>query len=167
MSKYSYLTCVWSCTFVMSATILSAQTAPALPAVQTTAMIGLAEGQTAQLNLLNPGILAPATGVICSAAVSFVDANGAVLKTGSLSIAPGKSMSFDITDVELAIVYGYRRELRALISMPAVTPVATASAAAPPACKLIPTLEIFDDASGRTLVTLGHVETVPAAPASN
>lgn len=105
--------------------------------------------------------------VTCSAAVSFVDGNGVVLKTGSLSIAPGKSMSFDITDVELAIIYGYRRELRALISTPAVTPIATSSAAAPPACKLIPTLEIFDDATGRTLVALGRAETVPAAPAAN
>jgi hypothetical protein len=37
--------------------------------VKTTAMIGLAQGQTAQLNLLNPGVQAPATGVICTAAV--------------------------------------------------------------------------------------------------
>jgi hypothetical protein len=166
MSKCIYLTCVLSCTLAMNATILSAQTAPALPAVQTTAMIGLAEGQTAQLNLLNPGIVAPATGVICSAAVSFVDANGAVLKTKYLSIPPGKSMAFDVSDIELAITYGARREIRALIAMPAATPVATSSAAVP-GCKLIPTLEIFDSATGRTLVTLGHVETIPSVVAAN
>jgi hypothetical protein len=161
MSKYTYLTCV----LAMSAMILSAQTAPALPAVQTTAMIGLAQGQTAQLNLLNPGILAPATGVICTAAVSFVDANGAVLKTGALSIPPGQSMAFDLrSDVDLAIVYGNRREFRAVIATPALTPAATA---VPTACKLVPSLEIFDTASGRTLVTLGHVVTVPPGPATN
>lgn len=166
MSNYAYLKCVLSCTFVMSASILSAQSTPAIPAVQTTAMIGLAEGQTAQLNLLNPGVLAPATGVICSAAVSFVDANGAVLKTKSLSIPPGKSMAFDVSDIELAIAYGARREIRALIAMPAATPAAPSSAAVP-GCKLIPTLEIFDSATGRTLVTLGHVVTIPSVVAAN
>jgi hypothetical protein len=158
--------------FAMSATILSAQSTPALPTVQTTAMVGLADGEIARLNLLNPGVLAPATGVICSAAVSFVDANGTVLKTGSLSIPPGKSMAFDLlSNVDLGLAYSDRREIRALIAMPAATPVTTSvttsSTAAAPACKLVPTLEIFDSTTGRTLVTLGHVETIPSVVTAN
>jgi hypothetical protein len=167
MSKYAYLKCVLSCMFA-SATILSAQSTAALPAVQTTPMIGLADGEIARLNLLNPGILAPATGVICSAAVSFVDGDGNVLKTGSLSIPPGKSMSFDLlSNVDLGLAYSDRREIRALVATPAVTPVATSSTSATPACKLISTLEIFDSTTGRTLVVVGRLEAIPSVVTAN
>jgi hypothetical protein len=152
----------------LTATALAAQSTPALPAVQTTPMIGLADGEVARLNLLNPGVLAPATGITCSVAVSFQDATGTVLKTGSLTVPPGTSMSFDLlSNVDLGLAYSDRREIRALIATPAVTPVAASSTTAPPACKLIPTLEIFDSTTGRTLAVLGRAETVPAAPAAN
>jgi hypothetical protein len=172
MSNYAYLKCVFPFTlsfiFAMSASILAAQSTPAIPAVQTTPMIGLADGQLARLNLLNPGVLAPATGVICSAAVSFVDAGGTVLKTGSLSIPPGKSMAFDLlSNVDLGLAYSDRREIRALVATPAATPVATSSTAAAPACKLISTLEIFDSATGRTLVVVGRLETIPSVVTAN
>jgi len=131
-------------------------------------MIGIADSQTAQLNLLNPGVQAPAIGVICTAAVSFVDAAGTVLKSRTLIIAPGTSAPFDLrsdTDLNL-VVAGDRREIRATIMIPPFPPPPTAagSTAIPAACKLIPTLEIFDTISGRTLVTLGHVEDVPTVP---
>ncbi len=168
MSKYAYLKCVLPCTFVISASILCAQSTPALPAVQTTPMIGLADGEIARLNLLNPGVLAPATGVICAASVSFVDGDGTVLKTGSLNIPPGKSMSFDLlSSVDLGLAYSDRREIRALVAMPAATPVATSSTTAAPACKLISTLEIFDSTTGRTLVVVGRLETIPSVVTPN
>jgi hypothetical protein len=169
MSKYAYSKCVLSCAFAMSAAILSAQSTPALlPAVQTTPMVGLADGEIARLNLLNPGVLAPATGVICSATVSFVDGGGTVLKTGTLSIPPGKSMAFDLlSNVDLGLAYSDRREIRALVATPAVTPVATSTTSASPACKLISTLEIFDSATGRTLVVVGRLETIPSVVTPN
>jgi hypothetical protein len=150
------------------ATILSAQSTPALPAVQTTPMVGLADGEIARLNLLNPGVLAPATGVICSATVSFVDGGGTVLKTGTLSIPPGKSMAFDLlSNVDLSLAYSDRREIRALVEMPAAPPVATSSTTDAPACKLISTLEIFDGTTGRTLVVVGRLETIPSVVTAN
>ena len=176
MSKYVYLKCVVPCAlsyilsfiFVTSATILSAQSTPTLPAVQTTPIVGLADGEIARLNLLNPGVAAPATGVICSVAVSFLDADGTVLKTGSLTIPPGKSMPFDLlSDVDLGLAYSDRREIRALVATPAV-PVATSSTTAAPACKLISTLEIFDSTTGRTLVVVGRLEAIPVVvPSAN
>jgi hypothetical protein len=168
MSKSIYSMCVFSCVLTLTATILSAQSTPALPAVQTTPMIGLADGEIARLNLLNPGVLAPATGITCSVSVSFLDSNGTVLKTGSLAIPPGQSMSIDLlSNVDLGLAYSDRREIRALIATPAVTPVVTSSTTTAPACKLIPTLEIFDSTTGRTLVVVGRAETVPAAPTAN
>jgi hypothetical protein len=146
----------------LSALALSAQVAPGSHTIQTTGMIGIADAQTAQLNLLNPGIQAPAVGVICSAVVSFVDATGTVLKSTTLTVPPGKSESCSLrSDVDLNLIAGDRREIRATIAMPPFPP-ATGAAPAFPMCKVIPTLEILDTVSGRTLVTLGHVETIPS-----
>jgi len=165
MFKYASLTCV----LTLSAVALSAQVTSVVPAVQTTGMVGIGDAQTAQLNLLNPGVEPPATGVVCSAAVSFVDADGNVLKSTTLNVAPGKSMAFILrSDTDLHLVAGDRREIRATITISAIfPPAATASTAAIPACHVIPTLEILDTISGRTLVVLGHVETVPSVVTAN
>ena len=161
MLKYVNSMCVL---MVLSAFALRAQVTSTIPAVQTTGMIGIADAQTAQLNLLNPGVLAPAVGIICKANVAFVDATGTVLKSTTLTVIPGQSMSFTLrSDTDLNLVAGDRREIRATISIPPiVTPTATTSTAAVPACKVIPTLEMLDTVSGRTLVILGHVATVPS-----
>ncbi|HEV3330973.1 MAG TPA: hypothetical protein VG096_08340 [Bryobacteraceae bacterium] len=161
MLYYARLTCV----LAITAMALSGQTIPVGGTLQTTGMIGIADAQTAQLNLLNPGVQPPALGVICSAAVSFVAGDGTVLKTTTVNVVPGTSAAFDLrsdTDLKL-IVAGDRREIRATIMIPPFPPPPTAAGATPtpPACKLIPTLEIFDTVSGRTLVSLGHVEDVP------
>jgi hypothetical protein len=173
MSIYAKLTCA----LTLSALALSAQAIPVLPAVQTTGMVGIAFAQTAQLNLLNPGVEAPATGAICIASVSFVDSAGTILKTATVTVAPGTSSPFVLhSDVDLQLVSGNRREIRATISIPAVPPPTATAAPAPaataapvviPACRLIPTLEIIDTPSGRTLVVLGHVETVPSDVTTN
>ena len=75
MLKYVSLTCA----LILSAVVLSAQNTTISTTVETTGMVGIADAQTAQLNLLNPGVVAPAAAVICTAAVSFVDSTGAVL----------------------------------------------------------------------------------------
>jgi len=154
------------CALALSASALSAQTAVVTPTVETTAMIGLAQGQTAQLNLLNPGVLPPALGVICTAAVTYFDSSGSMLKTGTVSVAPGKSGAVNLSaDTDLNIALGARRDIRAQISVPAIlppaSPVSTPITAA--SCSLIPTLEIFDSASGHTLVSLGGVHVIPSA----
>ncbi len=156
--KYTHLTCA----LALSAWALSAQAIT--PNIETTGMIGIADAQTAQLNLLNPGIQPPALGVVCTAVVAFVNAAGAVLKSMPLTIPPGQSMSFSLrSDVDLSLLPGDRREIRATIATPAFPPNAASTAAAT-TCKLIPTLELFDTSSGRTLVTLGRVVTVPPGP---
>jgi hypothetical protein len=161
MLKYIPLACV----LALSTLALPAQTTAVSLAAETTAMIGLAQGQTAQLNLLNPGVQPPATGVICTVAVSYFDSAGTLLKTSTLSIAPGKSGSTDLSgDTDLNIAAGARREIRAQISIPPVPPP-TSTGGTPivtPVCKLIPTLEIFDNVTGRTLVTLGRVKAIPS-----
>jgi hypothetical protein len=157
MSKLVGLTCL----LALGGALLCAQsTLP--PVVATTGMVGLAEGQTARLNLLNPGVLAPAIGVVCTAGVAFVDATGAVLKSATLTIAPGKSDGLNLdSQADLSLAADERKEIRAVITVPAAPPTAS-GATVPAACKVIPTLELYDTLSGRTLVVLGHTEIVPA-----
>ena len=162
MSHHACLTCV----LALSAAALSAQTTPVVTTVQTTPIVGIAAGQTARLNILNPGVLPPATGVTCTAAVAFLDGNGTVLKSTSLSVAPGTNMGFNLrsdTDLQL-VVPGDRREIRATITIPAAVPTTTGSAELAPSCKVIPTLELFDSLSGQTQLILGRADLIPAAP---
>jgi hypothetical protein len=162
MFKFVRLTCV----FALGGAALLAQTNMPV-VVKTTGMVGLAEDQTARLNLLNPGVVPGATAAVCTANVSFIDATGTVVKTATVSVAPGTSGGLNLdSQADLNLVVGARREIRAVITLPGVVPPpspATASSSIVEACKLIPTLEVFDTLTGRTLVVLGRAETVPAA----
>jgi hypothetical protein len=157
------------CVLTMGAIALSAQTIPA-ETVSTTAMIGIATGQTARLNLLNPGVLPPALGVICTAEVTYFDGAGAVKKTAPVAVAPGTSQYVDLhSDTDLDLASASREEIRATVAMPAIPPPATSSSATPPtpaACKLIATLEIFDSITGRTEALTGKVEAVGSVVAT-
>lgn len=163
MHKYVPLACIMT----LSGFTLAGQTSFGLENLRTTGMVGIASGQTAQLNLLNPGIQAPALGVICSATVSFVDSTGGVLKSATLSVPPGQSLSLALkSDVDLSLAVGERREIRATIAIPPYPTSATGTAAVP-ACKVTPTLEVIDTATGRTLVTMRHTVLIPSILAAN
>jgi len=155
------------CVFTLAAAGLYAQ-APSTPAqvTRTTAMVGLAEGQAAQLDALNPGVLPPAVGSVCTGLLMLLDGQGVVLKSKIVSVAPGASMSLDIDSVkDLALPLGERRMIRAAITVPPVPPPPS-TAPVPSPCRLIGNLEIFDTLSGRKLVTLGAAHTVPSPVAT-
>jgi hypothetical protein len=139
----------------------------ALPEIRTFGMVGLTEGQTARLNLLNPGVPSHAvTSAICPAQLSFLNALGVVLKTTTVSVIPGKSVFFDLDrDIDLAIT-DERLEIRAAIQIP---PVPVANPPQPAVCRLIPTLEVFNKDNGRTQVVLGwaHFVSGPLPAAAN
>jgi hypothetical protein len=146
------------CALALGAMSLAAQTIPA-DTVQTTAMVGIATGQTARLNLLNPGVLPPALGVVCTAEVTYFDGAGAVRKTASVTVSPGTSVPVDLrSDVDLSLAPATRLEIRTTIAIPIVPPpTSTSTTTTAPACKLIPTLEIFDSITGRTQAVVGKV----------
>jgi hypothetical protein len=144
-------TCVYGVCIIGLAGAAAAQTAtgPAVtPAFRTSGMVGLTAGQTARLNVLNPGTEGPIiAGANCVAQLSFVNGAGVVLKTTSVNVAPGQSAPFNLDrDVDL-IVSDFRVEVRATIQAPGATPATSANVAA---CRLIPTLEVFNDDTGRT-----------------
>jgi len=151
------------CVFALAAAGLYGQTStPPAQVTKTSPVVGLAEGQTAQLNALNPGVVPPAMGEICTGLLAIYDGQGVLLKSKTVSVPPGASMWMDVDSVaDLALRSDERREIRATITIPPVLPPAGSTPPTKPPCKLISNLEIFDALSGRTLVTLGVAHVVP------
>jgi hypothetical protein len=152
-----------TCVLALGALALSAQTIP-VESVRSTAMVGIASGQTARINLLNPGVLPPALGVVCTASVNFYDGAGTVRKTASVTVAPGTSQAVDLhSDTDLSLTAATRAEIRATIAEPLIVPPPTAtgtpSSSVKP-CQLVTTLEVFDSITLRTQAVVGKDVTV-------
>lgn len=166
MSKFAQAICVLALAFSTQAG-LDAQPNMPVQVTRTTGVVGIAEGQTAQLNALNPGVASSAaTSALCTGVLSFIAGDGTVLKTKTVNVAPGTSQPLVIDSVaDLALTTGERKELRATIAIaaaPTTAPTTTGSTTSvQPVCKLIGTLEIFNTLDGHTLVTLGTVHEVP------
>ena len=163
------------CVFVFVAAGSYAQTAaPNIPVTdtRTSGAVGIAQGQTARFNVLRPNEAATAT---CSAVLTYFDGTGKQLKTSTITVAPGTLGYLDLfSDTDLALPVDQRKQIRVTVAVP-VAPPSSATPKALPICRLIPTLEIFDELSGRTNVVLGgfhHIadETTtptPVTPATN
>jgi hypothetical protein len=146
---------------------LAAQTIP-VDTVRTTAMVGIATGETARLNLLNPAPIATATGtaVACTATVTYFDGSGTPRKTAKVSVAPGTSQFVDLrSDSDLSLAAATRLEIRAAVAIPNIPPPtastsSTAGTPSTPICTLVSTLEIFDQITLRTQAVVGKEVTV-------
>jgi hypothetical protein len=147
------------CVFTLSVAALCAQTNMPLQVTHTSGLVGLAEGQTARFNALNPEAT---TGAACSGLLSFIGDDGAILKTKTVSVAAGTGQHVDLDSViDLALPIGVRRDIRATITVAAAPATGTSATAVHAACRLIGTLEIFNTIDGRTLVSLGTEHRVP------
>jgi hypothetical protein len=158
--------------FAVATLGLFAQSTPAIPAEEprTSGMVGLVDGQAARLNVLNPGAAVPAVGTACIASLEFWDGQGLLLKSLTVNVAAGKSAYLDLFgDKDLALAGIVRREIRATVSMPPVPATGAPTNALSTACKLIGTLEILDELTGKTqvVVGVGHVVAPPAVAAGN
>jgi hypothetical protein len=154
------------CVFATASVGLFAQSNLVAPTAETrtSGMVGVVDGQVARVNVLNPGVVAPAVGVVCTATLSFFDGAGTLLKTGPVIVLPGQSQSLDVFgDKDLSLTGATRREIRATITIPAVAPVSTAASNPPAACTLIGTLEVFDETTGKTQVVLRVPHVIPSA----
>jgi len=156
------------CVFTLAVAGLKAQTSTTpIQITLTSGIVGIAEGQTAQLNALNPGETAPAAGATCPGLLTFLGEDGTVLKSLTVNVAPGTSARITLDSVkDLALIPNERKEIRATITNPPVPPPSVSATPVTPACKLIGTLEIFNTADGRTQVTLGVVHLVPSQVAT-
>jgi hypothetical protein len=151
---------------LLSATVLTAALAAAQgqltfpPQVYSSGAVGITTGQTAKWNVVYPPSQTSGSAPACSATLSFADEHGAVLRTESISIKPGESRSLELKDSDIPST-GNRVVVHAL----AVAPV-TASGDQPSqssTCALASTLEIFDNATGKTSVLAAGILVRPQA----
>jgi hypothetical protein len=147
------------CVFMAAAAGMYAQTTtPNMPVTdtRTSGAAGIALGQTARFNVLRPNETATAT---CSAVLTYFDGAGTQLKTSTVTVAPGTVGFLDLfSDTDLALAVDQRKQIRVTVAVPVATPSSSSSsttAKAAPICRLIPTLEIFDEVTGRTSLVLG------------
>jgi hypothetical protein len=148
------------CVFIVGAAGMYAQTtAPNMPVTdtRTSGAVGIAQGQTARFNVLRPNETATAT---CSAVLTYFDGAGTQLKTSTVTVAPGTVGYLDLfSDTDLALAADQRKQIRVTVAVPVAVPASSSSSAttakAVPICRLIPTLEIFDEVTGKASVVLG------------
>jgi hypothetical protein len=164
MSNIAQRICVFGLSLFALAGLALAQTTttPVVsPGFRTSGMVGLTAGQTARLNVLNPGLQVPAaTGAACPALLSFLNDQGVVITTATVSVMPGKSAFLDLDRDTAISTTDLRVEIRAAIAIPE---------AAPTACRFIPTMEVFNNNTGATQFVVGHFAKLPAptpSPAS-
>ena len=125
-------------------------------------MVGIASGQSARINALNTANQAPTNPTSCTVTLQFVDTSGKLLKQTTVNLQPGTSTSLDLSWDELS-VSDLRSEVRAILLY------GYSGGANPPieilrqsVCGgLVPSLEVFDNATGRTNFILTDAKTLP------
>jgi len=124
----------------------------------TLGMVGLAPGQTARLYALNlQGIPAARVNLPpCNVTLSFIDDQGATLKTAAMNIDPGKATHLDLAHDDVTRD-STRLQIRGVVQQTAsATPLPVGTGALPLVlgCQATPTLEIFDNTTGATAAVL-------------
>ena len=136
------------------------------PAV-TTGMVGITSNQTARLSVLNLNSSAttvPATANNCTVELQFFDGQNKSLKQVLVpNFAPQTATTLDLTRAEITSQTAIRAEIRGVVTVnPASTPVATATV--PGYCTVFTTLQIFDAATGSTVVFTSDTRVSNAGP---
>ena len=125
--------CLLANIVVLSAGVAMAQV-PDLPLTRVIGVVGIGSGQTAHLNVFNPGTGAPLLGVRCQSTFTFVNDQGTELTTGTATIDPGKTASPDLTSE----AFNGRVELYTLVFTQSVGQAPNVGY-----CTLLPTIEIL------------------------
>ena len=146
--------CLLANIVVLSAGVAMAQV-PDLPLTRVIGVVGIGSGQTAHLNVFNPGTGAPLLGIRCQSTFTFVNDQGTELKTGTATIDPGKTASLDLTPE----AFNGRVELYAVVLTPPIGQAPNVGY-----CTLVPAIEIIDNATGNTIAVLTESTLRPPVP---
>jgi hypothetical protein len=128
------------------------------------AMIGIASGQTLRVNVVNMGTSASTSTSSCNVIIRFLDPQGAVLKEAAVNVVANKAASFDLNYSQTGTqgTAGTRSQLRAVVLF-------GYSGGAQPGpdtrdqydCNIVPSLEIYDNSSGRTSLIVTDFKPLP------
>lgn len=133
--------------------------APLTPPDVSTAMVGLAAGQTARLSVLNLASPTASPAIPCTARLSFFDSQGRQLKLAAVSVVPGQAQSLDVNHDTDLTGFPAHIEIRGMVSH--IAPSSTGGS-----CSLFASLEIFNNVTGvaQVLTTDVRSGTLVAVP---
>jgi hypothetical protein len=128
-------------------------------------MIGIGSGETARLTAVNLGTNLSTPDSSCTVTFAFVDAQGQVLATKAVGLAPKQAAFLDIGKSQVP-GDDVRGEIRAVLFF-------GYSGGAPPTadilqrfdCGIVPSFEVYDSNTGRTSFVLTGAQTLPGPPA--
>jgi hypothetical protein len=140
-------------TIVFSAVLATAQGNFIASQQHNSSVVGIAAGQTAKLSVLYPSVPAPLLQVMCAVTVSIVDDQGTVLRTQDFLMLGGKSVSVSL-NADTDLPGDHHAQIHALTLTPATAPTGGY-------CSVLPSLDIVDNATGKTVV---HLETTVTYP---
>ncbi len=136
---------------------ITAPNIPAFPQYVTFGMIGVAADQTARVNALGLPMGGPIiANASCQVTVQFLDEQGKSLGNSTQPVIGGQSVHFDLRRGDIDADTD-RREIRATVRTNFASP------AAPPiafGCSVLPTMEIFNQDTGRTMATVSQTQTL-------
>jgi hypothetical protein len=130
------------------------------------ALTGLARGQSVVLNAVNLGTGAYTQSSSCTVTFQLLDTQGKVVSQTTVNLQPGQASSLEVNRDSLP--GGLRR-----IQVRGVLLYGYSGGANPPAgilqqndCNIVPSLEVYDDATGKTSFILTGATPLPppAAP---
>jgi hypothetical protein len=133
----------------------------------TTGMVGLTLNQTARLSVLNLNVVSstvPTTANNCTVELQFFDGQNKALKQALVpNFAPQTATTLDLTRAELTSETANRAEIRGVVTVnPVSTPAATPTV--PGYCTVFTTLQIFDAATGSTIVLTSDTRVMSSVP---
>ena len=121
-------------------------------------MVALGPEQIARLSIVNIAQAGPTPA--CAVEGTFLDSQGKSLKSAKTPLEPQKSVALELDRSEVPGATG-RVPIRAIFSY---TVPATPGILMPGSvCTLVPTLEIFEKVSGKTVLVLSDAKAVPLA----
>jgi hypothetical protein len=133
----------------MAAAFATAQTPIQIPPqVYSSGALGIAPGQTAKWNVVNVRLPEPQVTPTCSAKLSLFNEQGQELKTETVSVPPGETRSLNL-NADTDIPSGGNRT--AIYGVSVVTAAGLAGQLLN-LCSLVHSLEIIDNATGKTAV---------------
>jgi hypothetical protein len=157
--------------FIKSVSLIVFALALASPATAQSgvgfALVGVSTAQTARVNAVNAGSSSSTPDSSCTVTMQFLDIQGLVVKQTVATLQPGKGASLDVSRDQLAGT-DLRAEVRAVLYF-------GNSGGAPPGpdvapqldCNIIPSLQVFDNATGRTSFILTDTKSLTSADPRN
>ena len=143
---------------VLAAMVATAQAQPGLGF----GLLGVAEGQSLRINALNLGNRSSTSATGCEVTLRFLDTKGTVLRENVVRLSAGQGAFLDLRRAQVSDQPG-RATVRAVLLF------GFGGGGAPPGpdvrqnfdCNIVPTLELFDDSTGRTTVVLTDARPLP------